>query len=107
MIEQYESSEELNVPDEFSEDAFDDIGYDEQSDRYVPRDSISSRGGGAARRGTDRKIPAPYTQQHDRNSKNDMSKEKETKMYKEDDPNEQSQDPKSESVISEYVSEKI
>ena len=37
-------SEEL-IPDEFSDDA-DDIGYEAVEEKFQPRESISSRGGG-------------------------------------------------------------
>jgi hypothetical protein len=41
-----ESLTEEMIPDEFSDDDLDDVGYEAVDEKFAPRESISSRGGG-------------------------------------------------------------
>lgn len=105
MMMEQQSSEDINIPDEFSEGELDDIGYEVESEKFLPRDSVSSRGG-ASRKGTERYIPASKPQINEpRAIEATPNHIKEPEYHSRVDQSYGNE--KSESVISEIVDERI
>ena len=105
-IHAQESSEDDIIPDEFSDaEVEDDFEYEQASERFAPRESVSSRGG-ASRKGTERYNPNKKAPTNDPRFGNQPALKGASKEYeqRQESPN---PDQHSESVISEIVENKI
>ena len=96
-LEQSESFADDMIPDEFSDDEVDGLAYEEVSERFAPRESISSRGG-TGRLGTERFTAIKKAPQNVPHGENIQQKEDQDHEYKE---------RESSSVITEIVENKI
>ena len=110
-FEQSESFVDDMIPDEFSDDEVDGLAYEEVSEKFAPRESITSRGG-AGRLGTERYTAtkkAPQNIPHGENIQQREEKHQENRGRGEESQEYKGEKPESESasVFTEIVENKI